>query len=38
MRENRGGNYGPGLPSPDGRRIAIVGTAQKANMWLMENF
>ncbi len=38
IRENRGGNYSPGLPSPDGRHIAIVGTATNSNMWLMENF
>jgi hypothetical protein len=38
IRENRGGNYSPGLPSPDGRHIAMVGTATNSNMWLMENF
>jgi Tol biopolymer transport system component len=38
IRENRGGNYAPGLPSPDGRHIAMVGTAMNSNMWLMKNF
>jgi Tol biopolymer transport system component len=38
IRENRGGNYSGGLPSPDGRHIAMVGTATNSNMWLMENF
>jgi Tol biopolymer transport system component len=38
VRENRGGNYSPGLPSPDGRHIAMVGTATNGNMWLMEDF
>ena len=38
VRENRGGNYSPGLPSPDGRHIAIVGTATSGNMWMMQNF
>jgi hypothetical protein len=38
VRENRGGNYSPGLPSPDGRHIALIGTATSSNMWLMENF
>jgi hypothetical protein len=38
IRESRGGNYSAGLPSPDGRHIAIVATAGNSNMWLMENF
>jgi serine/threonine protein kinase/Tol biopolymer transport system component len=38
IRESRGGNYSPGLPSPDGRHIAMVGTATNSNMWMMENF
>jgi Tol biopolymer transport system component len=38
IRENRGGNYCPGLPSPDGRHVAMVATAKNSNMWLMENF
>jgi Tol biopolymer transport system component len=38
IRENRGGTYSAGLPSPDGRHIAIVATAKNGNMWLMENF
>jgi WD40-like Beta Propeller Repeat len=38
IQENHGGNYCPGLPSPDGRHIAIVGTATNSNMFLMENF
>jgi Tol biopolymer transport system component len=35
---NRGGNYSSGLPSPDGRYIAVVGTAENKNLWMMENF
>ena len=27
-----------GVPSPDGRHIAIVATARSDNVWLMENF
>jgi hypothetical protein len=27
-----------GLASPDGRYIAVVGTAENKNMWMMENF
>jgi hypothetical protein len=27
-----------GLPSPDGRHLAIVDTNQSRNMWMMENF
>jgi hypothetical protein len=38
IQENHGGNYCPGLPSPDGHHIAIVGTATNSNMFLMENF
>jgi hypothetical protein len=38
VRVNRSGNYSPVLPSPDGRHIAIVATAENGNMWLMENF
>jgi hypothetical protein len=38
IRENRGGNYSPGLPSPDGRHIAMVATGTNSNMWMMENF
>jgi hypothetical protein len=36
--ENRGGNYSPGLPSPDGRHMAIQSTADNKNLWMMENF
>lgn len=38
IRENRGGEYSPGLPSPDDRHIAMVVTATISNMWMMENF
>ena len=38
LRENPGGDYSPGVPSPDGRHLAFVGTADNKNMWLMENF
>src|SRR5262249_7802602 len=27
-----------GLPSPDGRHLAIVDRSQSTNMWMMENF
>jgi DNA-binding winged helix-turn-helix (wHTH) protein/Tol biopolymer transport system component len=27
-----------GIPSPDGRHLAIVGTARSSNVWLMEDF
>src|SRR5215510_5879837 len=27
-----------GLPSPDGRHLAIVATGRSNNIWLMENF
>ena len=38
VRENPGGDYSPGVPSPDGRHLAFVGTADNKNMWMMENF
>ena len=36
--ENRGGNYAFGIPSPDGRHIALAGNPVTSNMWMMENF
>ena len=38
LRENPGGDYSPGVPSPDGRHLAFVSTADNKNMWMMENF
>jgi Tol biopolymer transport system component len=38
LRQNPGGNYSPGVPSPDGRHLAFVSTADNNNMWMMENF
>jgi WD40 repeat protein len=38
LRRNREGDYSTGAPSPDGRHIAIVGTAQSRNFWMMEKF
>lgn len=38
LRRNREGDYSTGAPSPDGRYIAIVGTAQSRNFWMMEKF
>lgn len=38
IRVNRGGNYTAGVPSPDGRRLAIESTADNRNIWMMENF
>ena len=36
--ELNGSRAGYGLPSPDGRHLAIVGTVRNDNVWLMENF
>jgi Tol biopolymer transport system component len=36
--KNNGGYYPWGLQSPDGRHIAIQGSVQSGNMWIMENF
>jgi serine/threonine protein kinase len=36
--ENRGGNWALGIPSPDGRHLAIAGETMNSNMWMMENF
>ena len=36
--EQKGNTVAYGLPSPDGRRLAIVGTARSSNVWMMENF
>jgi len=36
--ENHGGNWAIGLPSLDGRRLAILGSTMKSNIWMMENF
>jgi hypothetical protein len=38
LRENPGGDYCPGLPSPDGHHLAFVSTADNKNMWMLENF
>ena len=38
IRVNRGGNYNTGVPSPDGRHLAIESTADNRNIWMMENF
>jgi DNA-binding winged helix-turn-helix (wHTH) protein/Tol biopolymer transport system component len=35
---NGGGSKVYGLPSPDGRHLAIVSTARNNNVWMMENF
>ncbi len=36
------GNHSPdalyGLPSPDGRHLAVLGIADNKNMWILENF
>jgi hypothetical protein len=26
------------IPSPDGRRLALLGNTQTSNAWLLENF
>jgi serine/threonine protein kinase len=36
--EHPGGIYIYGVPSPDGRRLAMRGWNVEGNMWLMENF
>ena len=38
MRVNRGGNYTAGVPSPDGRHLAIQSTADNRNIWMLEKF
>jgi eukaryotic-like serine/threonine-protein kinase len=38
VRNNFGGDYTYGIPSPDQRRLAIQSTADSRNIWLMENF
>lgn len=36
--KNRGGNWAFGIPSPDGRYLAIESSNNSQNMWMMENF
>jgi hypothetical protein len=36
--DNRGGNFTMGVPSPNGRYLAIQGSTMNQNMWMMENF
>jgi len=36
--ENKGGIGTYAVPSPDGRRLALQGFTEDANMWMMENF
>ncbi len=36
--KNSAGNFTAGLPSPDGRRLAIAGLGFDGNIWMMENF
>jgi Tol biopolymer transport system component len=36
--KNRAGNFTAGLPSPDGRQLAIMGLAFDGNIWTMETF
>ncbi len=35
---NHGGMYAPGLPSPDGRQLAILASPWESNLWMIENF
>jgi eukaryotic-like serine/threonine-protein kinase len=35
---NYGGNWTVGLPSRDGRHLAILGSTPSSNIWMMENF
>jgi Tol biopolymer transport system component len=34
----KGGYQAWGLPSPDGKRLAILGTSIESNVWMIENF
>jgi DNA-binding winged helix-turn-helix (wHTH) protein/WD40 repeat protein len=36
--ETKGNTMAYGLPSPDGRHLAIVQTVRSSNVWLLENF
>jgi Tol biopolymer transport system component len=36
--KNLAGNWTAGLPSPDGRHLAIMGLGFDGNIWMMENF
>jgi Tol biopolymer transport system component len=36
--EQEGTTEGYGVPSPDGRRIALTGQTMNSNMWMLENF
>lgn len=36
--ENRGGYWAPGLPSPDGRHMAIQSSDRPSNVWMIEDF
>jgi Tol biopolymer transport system component len=36
--KNSGGYPPRGLPSPDGRQLAIRSSSESSNMWMMENF
>jgi Tol biopolymer transport system component len=36
--QNHGNNPAIGVPSPDGRHLAILGSTMNSNMWMMENF
>jgi eukaryotic-like serine/threonine-protein kinase len=38
IRENFGKDYTAGVPSPDGRHLAIETTADNKNVWMMEDF
>jgi len=36
--KNRAGNFTAGLPSPDGRHVAIMGLSFDGNIWMTEKF
>jgi serine/threonine protein kinase/dipeptidyl aminopeptidase/acylaminoacyl peptidase len=36
--DSHGGNWARGLPSPDGRHMAIQTSTNEGNMWMMEEF
>jgi len=36
--QQHGGTFTYGLPSPDGRHLALLGWTIEGNLWMMENF
>jgi hypothetical protein len=38
MLEDNHWEIGPGVPSADGRRLALFGATYNSNVWLVDNF